>query len=108
MEIYKLDLKDYIESKKVLAGRTNGEDIRKKINLEKIENENKKIEIIIPNDVFSFNSSYFLGMFGESVKKLGKEKFEEKYQFNTKNESIRMNIKDGIDEALNNVDVFGG
>ena len=101
MEIYKIDLKDYIESKKVLAGRTNGEDIRKKINLE-------KIEIIIPNDVFSFNSSYFLGMFGESVKKLGKEKFEEKYQFNTKNESIRMNIKDGIDEALNNVDVFGG
>ena len=47
-------------------------------------------------------------MFGESVKKLGKEKFEEKYQFNTNNESIKMNIKDGIDEALNNVDVFGG
>ena len=108
MNIYKIDLKNYIDSKKVLAGRTNGENIRKKITLEKIEKENEKIEIIIPNDVFSFNSSYFLGMFGESVKKLGKEKFEEKYQFNTNNESIKMNIKDGIDEALNNVDVFGG
>lgn len=108
MRIYKIDLKNYIGRKKVLAGRDNGEDIRQKINLEKIENENEKIEIIIPKDVFSFNSSYFLGMFGESVKKLGKEKFEEKYQFNTSNESIKMNIKDGIDEALNNVDVFGG
>ena len=108
MNIYKIDLKNYIDSKKVLAGRTNGENIRQKINLEKIEKENEKIEIIIPNGVFSFNSSYFLGMFGESVKKLGKEKFEEKYQFNTNNESIKMNIKDGIDEALNNVDVFGG
>ena len=108
MNIYKIDLKNYIDSKKVLAGRTNGENIRQNINLEKIEKENEKIEIIIPNDVFSFNSSYFLGMFGESVKKLGKEKFEEKYQFNTNNESIKMNIKDGIDEALNNVDVFGG
>ena len=108
MNIYKIDLKNYIDSKKVLAGRTNGENIRQKINLEKKEKENEKIEIIIPNDVFSFNSSYFLGMFGESVKKLGKEKFEEKYQFNTNNESIKMNIKDGIDEALNNVDVFGG
>ena len=108
MNNYKIYLKDYVEGKKVLAGRTNGENIRKKINLEKIESENEKIEIIIPNDVFSFNSSYFLGMFGESVKKLGKEKFEEKYQFNTNNESIKMNIKDGIDEALNNADVFGG
>ena len=102
MNNYKIYLKDYVEGKKVLAGRTNGENIRKK------ESENEKIEIIIPNDVFSFNSSYFLGMFGESVKKLGKEKFEEKYQFNTNNESIKMNIKDGIDEALNNADVFGG
>ena len=47
-------------------------------------------------------------MFVERLKKLFNEKFEEKYQFNTNNESIKMNIKDGIDEALNNVDVFGG
>ena len=33
MNIYKIDLKNYIDSKKVLAGRTNGENIRKKINL---------------------------------------------------------------------------
>lgn len=108
MESYKINLKEYIANKKVLAGRTNGEDIRKKLDLEKIERENNKIEIIIPDEVFSFNSSYFLGMFGESVKSLGKEKFEEKYKFVTNNESIKMNIKDGIDEALNNIDVFGG
>ncbi len=106
--MYKIELKNYIKNKKVLAGRDNGANIRQTINLEKIESENEKIEVIIPTEVYSFNSSYFLGMFGESVKKFGKEGFEKKYNFITENESIKMNIKDGIDEALNNIDVFGG
>ena len=102
-----IDLKQYINNKKVLSGRDNGIELRKKLEIEKIEKENELIEISIPKDVYALNSSYFLGWLGKSVRKLGKEKFEQKYLFKS-NEIIKLNIEDGINDALNNVDVLGG
>ena len=70
--------------------------------VEELEENNDYIKIIIPMDILSFNSSYFLGMFGKSVRKYGsKEKFLEKYKFEC-NEIVKININDGIMDALNN------
>ena len=46
-----IDLKQYINNKKVLSGRDNGIELRKKLEIEKIEKENELIEISIPKDV---------------------------------------------------------
>ena len=102
-----IDLKQYIQNKKVLSGRDNGVNLRKKLEIDKKENDNDEIKIIIPQDVFALNSSYFLGWLGKSVRDLGKENFEKKYHFAC-NEIVKLNIEDGINDALNNVDVFGG
>lgn len=102
-----IDLKQYIQNKKVLSGRDNGVNLRKKLEIDKKENENDEIKIIIPQDVFALNSSYFLGWLGKSVRDLGKENFEKKYKFEC-NEIVQLNIEDGINDALNNIDVFGG
>lgn len=102
-----IDLKQYIQNKKVLSGRDNGVNLRKKLEIDKKENENDEIKIIIPQDVFALNSSYFLGWLGKSVRNLGKENFEKKYHFEC-NEIVKLNIEDGINDALNNIDVFGG
>ena len=102
-----IDLKQYIQNKKVLSGRDNGINLRKKLEIDKKENENDEIKILIPKEVFALNSSYFLGWLGKSVRKLGKEKCEKKYHFEC-NEVIKLNIEDGINDALNNIDVFGG
>lgn len=102
-----IDLKHYIQNKKVLSGRENGVNLRKKLEIDKKENENDEIKIIIPQDVFALNSSYFLGWLGKSVRDLGKENFEKKYKFEC-NEIVKLNIEDGINDALNNIDVFGG
>ena len=102
-----IDLKHYIQNKKVLSGRENGVNLRKKLEIDKKENENDEIKIIIPQDVFALNSSYFLGWLGKSVRDLGKENFERKNKFEC-NEIVKLNIEDGINDALNNIDVFGG
>ena len=64
-----IELKDYIEDRKIISGRKNGIEIREKLKIEDLENNNDIIEIIIPDDILSFNSSYFLGMLGKSVRK---------------------------------------
>ena len=100
-----INLNDYINNRKVLAGRDSGEELNRILNLNDIEKKYKRILIKIPNYVYSFNSSFFLGMFGETVKKLGRDKFKDKYIFETNNDSVRANIEDGINEALNDVSV---
>lgn len=97
-----IDMKDYIGSKKIISGRKNGSEIREKLKIKDLEDNNDIIKIIIPMDVLSFNSSYFLGMLGESVRRYGsKESFLKKYVFEC-NEIVKININDGIIDALNN------
>ena len=105
--MFNINLKDYISGKKVLSGRDKGQDLRNVLKIEKLEREHEIINIIIPYEVFALNSSYFLGWLGKSVRDLGKEEFEKKYKFEC-NDIIKLNIADGINDALNNVDVFGG
>ena len=62
-------------------------------------------KIVIDKNVYSFNSSCFLGLFGKSIRELGENKFREKYQFEC-TDLIRMNIEDGINDATNNVDTL--
>ncbi|MBP3597555.1 MAG: hypothetical protein J6J60_09240 [Clostridia bacterium] len=103
----KIDLKEYIENKKVLSGREKGKNLRLRLKIDEEDNKEETVEINIPKEVFAFNSSYFLGLFGESVRKFGKDKFLEKYKFICTN-IIMLNILDGIEDALNNVDLLGG
>ena len=101
----KIKLSEYVGLTKVLAGRDNGEILRNKLKIEEIEKSEENIMIIIPESVKAFNSSYFLGAFGRSVRKLGRIKFNEKYIFQC-TEVIKENIEDGINEAIHNDDIF--
>jgi len=68
-------------STKILTGRQTGEKSREQVSLDKKDMDDKSYEVIIDNNFKSLNSSYWLGMFGDSVRKLGEEKFREKYCF---------------------------
>ncbi|WP_394897933.1 STAS-like domain-containing protein [Clostridium butyricum] len=95
----KINLDKYIDGDIVLSGRERGEELRKKLELNKKENEYNVIEIEIPEEVCSINSSYFLGAFGDSIRKYGKEGFLQKYIFIC-DSIIRESIEDGISSAL--------
>jgi hypothetical protein len=91
---------------KVLAGREKGEEVRDKLDLEKMDQNSEPVEVAIPGDVYSMNTSYFLGLFGPSVRTLGEAGFEEKYTFIC-DKMMKDNIDDGISRALKEADVLG-
>ena len=100
-------LKKYLNNKKVLSGREKGKKLRETLRLDEKDKNETSVKIEFPKDVYALNSSYFLGLFGVSVRKFGKDKFLEKYKFSCSN-IIMLNILDGIEDALNNVDLLGG
>ena len=88
----------------VLSGRELGYQIRTNMNLDKVDKDDKKYKIIFPKNIISISTSFFLALFGESVRKCGnKEEFLNKYNFDC-NKNMMLNINDGIIDALNNVD----
>lgn len=90
---------------KVFSGREYGKRIRKKLNLDKIDVSDEKLKIQIDNEVYSINPSFFLGAWGESVRRLGEARFKEKYIFEC-NDIIMENIERGIKRAVQSTSII--
>jgi hypothetical protein len=66
----------------VYVGRSNGERAREKLGIAELDIQHEPIDVEIPENTYSINSSYFLGMFGASVVALGStEAFFKHYKF---------------------------
>lgn len=92
---------------KVFSGRENGKISRQKLNLDYLDTIDEEITVIIPDDTFSINTSFFLGLFGPSVRKLGVKGFKDKYKF-VGNEIILKSLDEDIDRALKSSNVLKG
>lgn len=67
---------------RVYAGRPNGEAAREYFGISKMANTDKNIIVIFPEDARTITTSFFIGMFGDSVISSGsKEKFLERFHF---------------------------
>lgn len=66
---------------KVFTGRDRGEDVRIDSKIDEIETKFDEVIIIIPDNIYSINPSFFEELFVNVVLKLGKEKFREKFKF---------------------------
>ena len=62
------------------AGREEGKMVREKLALTLKDYDEYRYEIIIPEDTTSFEPSFYLGLLFGSVKKLGWDKFAQKYR----------------------------
>lgn len=90
-----------------ISGRDLGIQQRKRHNLDRLEDKETTIKIEIPENIIFLSSSFFLGMFGDSVRKYRtKEEFLKKYNFITSPE-LEPNIEDGINDALKNINPLG-
>ena len=104
-----IDLNDARTSResRVLSGRPRGVECRQRFNLSKLDVAPERVVVTIPADIYSMNISFFLGLFGDSVRALGKVKFMEKYRFIC--DPIHTDtILDGIERALKESDIFSG
>jgi hypothetical protein len=95
-----IDLSKFKNAKsRVLSGREEGKKVRSKLKLDQLDKSAEKVTILIPSEIISLNSSFFLGLFGPSVRNLGEIGFEQKYIFSC-SDVIMRSVKDGITRAL--------
>ena len=66
----------------VFSGRDRGVAAREQYHLSQIDASDDTVEVILPDTLYTLTSSFFLGLFGESVRKCGSVPgFERKYRF---------------------------
>ena len=66
----------------VYSGRGRGEALRAQYGLDAKEDKSEVVEVFIPSSAYTVSSSFFLGLFGPSVRKCGTvDSFEQKYRF---------------------------
>lgn len=66
----------------VYSGRDRGEALREKYLINVNEDSADRVDVVIPAGAYTVSSSFFLGLFGPSVRKCGSiDKFESKYRF---------------------------
>ena len=71
----------------VFTGRPEGKLARKDLKLDEKDTDGLTYVVVIPKNTTSFNSSFFLGLFFDSIKQFGSiEKFYEKYSFKIEEE----------------------
>lgn len=103
----RIDLSNHRKgNSKVFSGREEGKSVRQKLNLDKTDSLEEKTIVVFPSDTISLNSSFFLGVFGPSIRTLGEKKFKEIYTFDCP-EFINSSIEDGIKRALKRSDPLG-
>lgn len=96
-----INLQQYkIPNSKILSGRDFGTQVRQKLKLDEIDKTEEQVIIVIPDDIWSLNSSYFIGVFEKSIHYLGEENFRKKYLFQYSNNYILENIEQGIADII--------
>jgi len=83
----------------VFSGRPRGAKIREENGVDLLDSTAGPVEVVIPTEILGLNPSFFLGLFGPSVRKFGREEFEKKYHFLC-NPIVLTDIEDGIKQAL--------
>jgi hypothetical protein len=83
---------------RVFAGRDRGREVRRAANLDVLDQDPERVEVRIPTNTFAVNSSFFLAMFGKSIRDLKEAGFRSKYFFTGKD--IRDTIESCIKDAL--------
>lgn len=84
---------------RVFSGRERGLSARQKFNLDRLDRGPGTAAVVIPSNTYSMNMSFFLGMFGDSVRSLGREGFNRKYRFESDPVHLQ-SIVEGINRAL--------
>jgi len=92
---------------RVFAGRERGKHWRTEFKLDDLDASKEPVRVLIPDDIIAINISFFLSMFGKSVRSLGKDKFRDHYRFEC-NEDLRPLIELGIDQAVKSSSALAG
>lgn len=96
-------VKDGNRISKVFTGRDRGELVRNQSHIDDIEKKYDKVKIVIPDNIYSINPSFFEELFINVVTRLGKNEFLLKFEFITEgNYDYNKPLNEAIDRILRN------
>jgi hypothetical protein len=85
----------------IYTGRQRGEGIRAALGLDDVDSSDVAVDVIIPADAYAISSSFFLGLFGPSVKRAGTlEAFFQKFRFQQIKPSMLTQVQAYVARAL--------
>lgn len=85
---------------RIFSDRDAGVRARKELNIEQLENKGS-ITILIPEDTWGINPSFFGGLFESSIKKM-RNSFWDNYRFEYVNhKTLKESIQNSIEYAFN-------
>lgn len=84
---------------KVFTGRERGENVRQESKIDQYVKNGDEITIVIPEDIFSINPSFFEEFLFNAVTQLGKEEFFKRVVFKPTNKFTRQ-IVEAVDRIL--------
>ena len=88
---------------KVFTGRDRGKYVRENSKIDEIEAKYDTVNIVIPNNVYSINPSFFEEFLINVVKKLGKEEFLRRIIFSSEGDyEFDSPLNQAIDRILKN------
>ncbi len=90
---------------RIFSGRDSGKSARIRLEVERAERADERITVRIPPDALAVNLSFFLGLFGPSVRKYGAEGFRHIYTFEGKPVHLK-SVEEGIRKALLEGSIF--
>jgi hypothetical protein len=83
-----------------LSGHERGRAARGKYHLDDADAGGETVHVVVPEDIYSVTSSFFQGMFSESVRKAGnRDQFLARYAFDAAPVVLRQ-IERGIEASL--------
>jgi len=99
-------MKIYLENhrtkgSKIFTGRDRGKYVRQKSKIDELEKSNNEIIIVIPDNLYSINPSFFEELFVNVVSKLGEKDFYNKFKFeNTGDYNYEKPLKEAVERIL--------
>ena len=96
-----MDKQIFLKKELSFTRRKEGQLVREELYLNQKDYDEYRYEFVIPENATSFESAFYLGLLFDSVKKLGWDKFAQKYRFNLDNivDSLRGCIRSQLDEC---------
>ncbi len=84
-------LKDYllIPEQKYFNGRPEGQDTRKILKLDTVDEKKESVEFYINSGLIGMNVSFFLGLFSPTISKYGLNDFESRYVFTYEDNQVK-------------------
>jgi hypothetical protein len=88
---------------KVFTGRDRGKDVRILSKIDSLEEDYDRINFIIPDEVYSIHPSFYEELFVNVVLKLGRDKFYEKFIFDSLGDyDYERNLSEAVTRILRN------